>query len=203
MEVVQRRCCGIDVHKKKLMCTFCRQKVRRNRSRWNANSAHSHGTSRELRQWLKECGVSEVVMEATGQYWRPVWNVLEEEISGLMLVNPQHVKALAGHKTDRIDSSGWPAIWNERTGGQFIPPRSIRELRDPHPWSDPFGRRSQPRQEPHLGAVRNRQHQSIERGNRLFGTSGRRMLRAVADGNRDAGWMADYAQGRLGKSVSS
>jgi transposase len=59
---------------------------------------------RRLRGWLKSCGVSEVVMESTGQHWRAVWNVLEGEIPRLMLLNPQHVKALAGRKTDRIDS---------------------------------------------------------------------------------------------------
>ncbi len=72
---------------------------------------------RSLRGWLKRQQVTEVVMESTGQYWRPLWNVLEREVPRLLLVNPAHVKALAGRKTDRIDSqllAIWKAqIWTE------------------------------------------------------------------------------------------
>src|ERR1700758_1370270 len=104
MEAVRRRCCGIDVHKKSLSVHVRppagqtemapKERVFRTFSR----------DLRALRGWLKNCGVTEVVMESTGQYWRPVWNVLEGEIPRLILVNPLHVKALAGRKTDRIDS---------------------------------------------------------------------------------------------------
>src|SRR5205807_1339156 len=74
---------------------------------------------------------SEVVMESTGQYWRAVWNVLEGEIPRLVLVNPQHVKALAGRKTDRIDSRRLARyLENHDLQGSFVPAREIRELRD-------------------------------------------------------------------------
>jgi transposase len=63
-----------------------------------------------LRTWLKNCKVTEVAMESTGQYWRPLWNVLEGHIANLVLLNPAHVKGLAGRKTDRRDArpSGLP-----------------------------------------------------------------------------------------------
>jgi transposase len=198
MELVQRRCCGIDVHKKKLMVHVLPPQGQSEAKPLEREFCTFTRNLRELRQWLKECGVSEVVMEATGQYWRPVWNVLEGEIPGLMLVNPQHVKALAGRKTDRIDSRRL-ARYLERGElvGSFIPPRPIRELRDLT--------RGRIHLVEEVNRVKNRISALCEAGNikvssvatDLFGTSGRRMLHAVADGNHDPGWMADYAQGRL------
>jgi transposase len=62
-------------------------------------------------------------MESTGQYWRGVWNVLEGGIPRLMLVNPQHVKALAGRKTDRIDSQRLARyLENNDLQGSFVHP---------------------------------------------------------------------------------
>ena len=66
-----------------------------------------------MRNFLVRCKVTEVVMESTGQYWRPVWNVLEGHISRLLLVNPLHVKALVGRKTDNLDAE-WLATRLQR-----------------------------------------------------------------------------------------
>jgi transposase len=198
MELIQRRCCGIDVHKKTLMVHVLPPQGQIEAKPLEREFRTFTRDLRGLREWLKECGVSEVVMEATGQYWRPVWNMLEGTIPGLMLVNPQHVKALAGRKTDRIDSRRL-ARYLERGElvGSFIPPRPIRELRDLT--------RGRIHLVEEVNRVKNRISALCETGNikvssvatDLFGASGRRMLQAVADGNRDAGWMADYAQGRL------
>jgi transposase len=86
---------------------------------------------KRLRAWLVKCRVTEIVMESTGQYWRPVWNILEGAFERLVLVNPQHVKGLKGRKTDRIDAE-WLARHLERDElrGSFLPPREIRELRE-------------------------------------------------------------------------
>jgi transposase len=51
-----------------------------------------------MRVWLKQLKVNKTAMESTGVYWRPVWNVLEDEGFQLLLVNPVQVKALAGPK---------------------------------------------------------------------------------------------------------
>ena len=51
----------------------------------------------QLRTWLKNCKVTEIAMESTGQYWRPLWNILEGHFDKLLLVNPQHIKGLNGH----------------------------------------------------------------------------------------------------------
>src|SRR5438270_13544809 len=84
-----------------------------------------------LADWLEAEGVGEVVMEATGQYWKPVWYVLEERGFALKLVNARHVKILPGRKTD-VGDAAWLAELLEHglLRGSFVPPPAIRELRD-------------------------------------------------------------------------
>jgi transposase len=153
---------------------------------------------KQLRTWLKNCKVTEVAMESTGQYWRAVWNVLEGHFEKLILVNPQHIKGLKGHKTDPKDAR-WIASLLEtgKLKGSLVPPREIRELRD------------LTRQRVHLledlNRIKNRIEQLCQAGNikvssvatDAFGVSGRRMLKAIVEGKRDPGWMADYAKGTL------
>lgn len=192
-----RRCCGIDVHKKSLsVCVLPPEgqagEVKREKFRTFLRDL------KRLKVWLMNCRVTEVAMESTGQYWRPVWNVLEGVIPVLVLLNPAHVKGLAGRKTDKRDAE-WLARLQEREHlrGSFIPPPGIRELREltrtrVH-WLQDANR------------MKNRIAQVCEAGNikissvasDLFGTSGRRMLEALVEGKRDAGWMADYARGTL------
>ncbi len=137
-------------------------------------------------------------MESTGQYWRPLWNLFEGEFGKVILVNPQHIKGLNGYKTDPKDAQ-WIAdlLESGKLRGSWVPPRPIRELRD------------LTRQRVHLledlNRVKNRTEQLCQAGNikvssvatDLFGVSGRKMLKAIVEGKRDAGWMADYAQGKL------
>src|SRR3954454_5980935 len=86
----------------------------------------------ELRDWLVGAGVTQVAMEATGVYWKPVWHVLESASSlELLLVNPAHFKNLPGRKTDVKDSE-WLAQLLEcgLLRGSFVPPAEIAKLRD-------------------------------------------------------------------------
>lgn len=197
MKQEYRRCCGIDVHKKSVsVCVLPPEGqqgvVKREKFRTFLRDL------KRLRGWLKNCKVTEVAMESTGQYWRPLWNVLECAIPRLVLLNPAHVKGLAGRKTDKRDAE-WLARLQEREQlrGSFIPPLEIRELREltrtrVH-WLQDANR------------IKNRIAQVCEAGNikiscvasDLFGLSGRRMLAALVEGKRDAGWMADYARGAL------
>lgn len=198
MEPAYRRCCGIDVHKKQI--TVCVLPPVGSRSVPVKEETFRTFTRdlKRLRGWLLSCRVTEIVMESTGQYWRPVWNILEEGFPTMVLVNPLYVKALQGRKTDRLDAR-WLATRLERDDlkGSFIPTREIRELRDltrlrVH-WLEDLNR------------IKNRITQVCESGNikvssvasDLFGVSGRRMLNALVQGDRDAGWMADYARGTL------
>jgi transposase len=155
---------------------------------------------RQLRGWLKNCGVTDIAMESTGQYWRPLWNLLEGEFERLLLVNPQHIKGLNGYKTDPKDAQ-WIADLLEggKLRGSWVPERPIRELRDLV--------RQRVNLLEDLNRVKNRIEQLCQAGNikvtsaasELFGVSGRKMLEALAEGDKDPGWMADYAKGRLRK----
>ena len=84
-----------------------------------------------LADWLQAEGVTQVVMEATGQYWKPIWYVLEEAGFRLLLVNARHVKILPGRKTD-VGDAAWLCELLEcgLLRGSFVPPPQIRQLRD-------------------------------------------------------------------------
>jgi transposase len=84
-----------------------------------------------MRVWLKQLKVTEIAMESTGVYWRPIWNVLEEQgFQRLLLVNPVQVKALQGRKSDGRDCQRIAEfLQDNRLDGSFIPPPEIRQLR--------------------------------------------------------------------------
>ena len=131
MQILYERCAGLDIGKDEVVACVRvpddgggrRQEVR------------TFGTfTRQLEtlaEWLAAEGVDEVVMEATGQYWKPVWYILEERGFELLLVNARHVKILPGRKTD-VGDAAWLAELLEHglLRGSFVPPAAIRELRD-------------------------------------------------------------------------
>src|SRR5262245_60799409 len=139
----------------------------------------------------------EVVMESTGSYWKPVFNVLEAMV-GVILANPEQVKGLRGKKTDPKDCR-WLAGLRRHGLVQpsFIPPRDIRELRD---WT-----RRRRTLMPQGAAERNRVQKILEDANvkignvltNVFGMSGQAMLEALLENKLNAEEMADLAQGRL------
>ncbi len=85
---------------------------------------------RKMALWLKRNGVYHIAMESTGIYWKPIFNVLEEEGINVELVNAQHIKNLPGRKTD-IKDAEWIAelFRNGLISSSFIPPKQIREIR--------------------------------------------------------------------------
>lgn len=198
MATVYRRCCGVDVHKDSITVTVLPP---RDKPHLEIKQRVFRTFARDLRQmrtWLGNCRVTDVAMESTGQYWRAVWNVLEGHVPHLLLLNPLHVKALQGEKTDPIDSRRIATLLEMHSlRGSFVPNQEIRELRELM------------RQRVHLleeiNRVKNRAEQVCQCGNiklssvasDIFGVSGRRMLRALIEGNRDPAWMADYASSRL------
>lgn len=118
--------CGIDVHKDVIVAT-----IRRSNSDYQTKSFTAFTSSLiELRDWCKGEKVTHIAMESTGIYWKPLFNVLEEDFE-IILVNARHIKNVPGHKTDKKDS-----IWISKLllsgllKGSFIPPVEIRELRD-------------------------------------------------------------------------
>ncbi len=198
MKENHRRCCGIDVHKNSVtVCVLAPLGERHIETKKRKFPTFTRDL-KQLRAWLKNCQVTEIAMESTGQYWRPLWNLLEGEFSKLVLVNPQHIKGLNGYKTDPKDAQ-WIADLLEggKLKGSWVPERPIRELRDLT--------RQRVNILEDLNRAKNRIEQLCQAGNvkvssvatDLFGVSGRKMLEALVEGKRDAGWMADYARGSL------
>jgi transposase len=126
MEVVYERCCGVDVHKKMLAVCLKTGKEQTQRQ--------FGATTKELRDmadWLIGAGCQMVAMESTGNYWRPVYNVLELLGLDIIVVNAQHMKAVPGRKTD-VKDAAWIAdlLQHGLLKASFIPTREQRELRD-------------------------------------------------------------------------
>src|SRR6476469_3217635 len=129
MKEVYRRCCGMDVHQQTVVvCVLSPDGVEGKAIR------KVYGTFRNelirMRVWLKQLKVSEIAMESTGVYWRPLWNVLDEEGFRLLLVNPAQVKALAGRKSDGRDARRIAEYLQDgRLDGSFVPSAEVRQLR--------------------------------------------------------------------------
>lgn len=118
--------CGIDVHKDIIVAT-----IRKSNDEYDTREFGAYTSSlTSLREWCKTEQVTHVAMESTGVYWKPVFNVLEEDFE-ILLVNARHVKNVPGHKTDKKDSA-WLSklLLSGLLKGSFIPPCDIRELRD-------------------------------------------------------------------------
>ena len=111
MDVLHPRCCGLDVHKSSISaCILLREagRVQKHQRRFGAMSQELQ----ELAEWLRQFGVSQVAMESSGVYWKPVWNILEGQFA-VVLANAQHIKNVPGRKTDQKDAE-WivAAVWS-------------------------------------------------------------------------------------------
>ena len=199
MDVIVDRCAGLDVHKKTVMATVRSANGVGGRAQATREFATFTGRLVELRDWLVAEGVSQVAMEATGVYWKPVWHVLEATSSlGLLLVNPAHFKNLPGRKTD-VQDSEWLAQLLEcgLLRGSFIPPADIAKLRD------------LTRYRSKIIGERVRETQRIQKlledagikldsvATDVLGVSCRRMLEALIAGERDPEVLAEMALTRM------
>jgi transposase len=150
-----------------------------------------------LRDWLKQLGVTDVAMEATGVYWKPVYYALEDDFE-LLLVNARHVKNVPGRKTDTLDAQ-WLCQLLEcgLLRASFVPPKPIRELRDLSRYRKSLIAERQ--------REANRLHKVLEDAgiklscvaSDVLGVSGRQMLDALLSGTRDPEVLAELARGRL------
>jgi len=192
MEVLYRCCAGLDVHAKTVVACLIqdgRKEVRTFSTMTDDLLA--------LSDWLVEAGCTHVAMESTGVYWKPVFNLLEGLLE-VLLVNAQHVKAVPGRKTDVRDCA-WLAdlLRHGLLKASFIPPLEIRELRELTRYRQTLVKEQV--------AVANRIQRLIESGNiklgqvasDVLGVSGRAMLKALAEGERDAAKLAQLAKGSL------
>src|SRR5260370_4619340 len=197
MQVLYPRCCGLDIHKKTVVACM----LLTNPDGTIRRVVRTFGTMTAellaLGDWLRLHEVTHVAMESTGVLWRPVFNLLEEGRT-LILVNAQHVKALPGRKTDVKDSE-WLAdlLRHGLLRPSFVPPQPIRVLRD-------LARYRKTLVELRTQEI-NRVHKVLETANlklgavasNVVGVSGRRMLRAIEAGESDPRVLAELAKGRL------
>ena len=193
LEVVRERCAGIDVHKRQI--TVCAQVPRRQETREFATDT---ATLLTVVDWLQELKIDEVAMEATGSYWKPVYNLLEAAGMRPIVGNASHMKAVPGRKTDTKDAE-WICDLHRHglIKASFIPARAQRELREL------VGYRSTLVEE--RASEANRISKVLEGGNiklgsvatDILGKSSRRMLEAMASGVDDPKALVAMAEGRL------
>ena len=197
MDIVYPCCAGLDVHKKTVVA--CVRRVAANGK--VHKEVRTFGTMTadllSLADWLAQEGVTHAAMESTGVYWKPVWNILDEQFQ-LLLVNARHIKQVPGRKTDVKDSE-WIAelLQHGLLRGSFVPPTPQRELRE---------LTRQRLQLMHQKAsVANRIQKILEDANvklasvatDVLGVSGRDMLQAIIAGQENPHVLADLARRKL------
>jgi transposase len=200
METIVKRCAGLDVHLETVVACV---RVAEGGS-VSADSQVFGTTFAELLRlgdWLVERGVTEAAMEATGVYWKPVWNLLEGRVK-LMLVNARHVRNVPGRKTD-INDAQWLAqlLQAGLLSPSFVPDRPQRELRD-------LTRHRTTLMQDRARVI-NRVQKVLEDANiklssvasDVMGVSGRLMIRALADGESDPKKLANLAKMQLRKKI--
>jgi transposase len=201
MDVVIERGAGLDVHQANVVAT-----VRVPGAGGRLTVTETFGTMTPdliaLREWLQAYGVTHVALESTGVYWKPVYYVLEDAFT-LLLINMQELKHVPGRKSDVRDSE-WLAQLLEcgLLRPSFVPPPPIRELRDLT--------RYRVQQVRDRAQEVNRLCKVLEDSglklttvmSDVMGASGRAMLTALIQGTTDPVVLADLARGRLRKKLA-
>jgi transposase len=197
MERIVERGAGLDVHQATVAACVRVPGAERGVEQ----VVRTFGTTTEqlmvLHDWLAAYGVTEVAMESTGVYWKPVYYVLETSFT-VLLVNAAHIKRVPGRKTD-VSDCAWIAQLLEHglLRRSFVPPPPIRELRDLTRY-----RKSLVQER---AREANRLHKVLEDANiklssvatDVLGVSGRAMLDALVSGTTDPKLLAELARGRL------
>lgn len=200
MEVQKDRVCGLDVHKATIVaCVLVPHKKKQVRS-FGANLGDLH----ELLGWLQSEGVTDLAMESTGSYWKPVYNVLEGQGIELLVVNPAHMKAVPGRKTDVKDAE-WIAelLRYGLLRGSRIFDRQQRELEELTRYQV---RMIQDRANEVRRVLKTLEGGNIKASNLvtdMLGTSGREMLDAIVEGKASPEEMASFARGRMKPKVAA
>jgi transposase len=197
MQVVYSHCAGLDVHKKTVV--VCARIVQPDGTQTTHVRTFSTMTAGLLNlvDWLLSLGITHVAMESTGEFWKPIFNLMEGSFS-VLVVNAQHIKHVPGRKTDVKDAE-WIAelLAHGLLRPSFVPDAPQRALRD------------LTRQRTHLvqerASVVNRMQKVLEWANiklaavatDVTGVSARAMLEALVGGQTDVTVLAELAQGRL------
>lgn len=197
MRIIYQHVAGIDVHKKVIAVAIL---VLNQEGHWY-EERRTFGTMTAdllgLSDWLMLHGVTHVAMESTAEYWKPLFNILEEDFT-VVLVNARHLSKVPGRKTDQSDAE-WLAELMQcgLLKASFIPPPGQRELRELTRYRNSFVRERV--------NLMNRLHKLLESANiklssvasDVLGVSGRAMLEALIVGELNPEEMAELAKGRL------
>src|SRR5215831_11067205 len=197
MHLVHTHCARLDVHKKTVVA--CARLVQEDGTRTTHIRTFPTTTAGllSLLDWLLSLSITHVAMESSGEFWKPIYNLLEGNLT-ILVVNAAHMKQVPGRKTDVKDAE-WIAelLAHGLLRPSFVPPAPQRALRD------------LTRQRTHLiqerASVVNRMQKVLEWANiklssvvtDITGVSARAMLQALVEGQTDVGALAEMAQGRL------
>jgi len=201
MERVLERCCGLDVGQKTVAACVRVPAPDGGREQIIRTFGTMTSDLLALRDWLLAHGVTQVAMESTGVYWKPIYYALEDAFT-VLLVNARHVKNVPGRKTD-VSDCAWITQLLEHglLRASFVPPAPIRELRDLTRY-----RKSQIQER---AREVNRLHKVLEDAglklavvaSDVLGVSGRAMLEALLHGTTDPEILAELSRGRLRKKL--
>ena len=197
MEVMHERVAGLDVHKAMIVACvriMAGAKITRECRTFDTSTSGLRG----LLAWLVESGCTQVAMEATGVYWKPVWNILSDGAFELIVANAAHIKNVPGRKTD-VNDATWIAdlVAFGLIRASFVPEPEIQELRS-------FMRaRKQLIREQSRHVLR--LQKTLEEANikldslitDVMGLSGRRMIEAIIAGETDPIRLAELAHRRI------
>jgi transposase len=196
VELLYRRCAGLDVHQKTVVA--CARIVKDGKVTEEVRTFDTTTKGLlELASWMEAEGCTHVAMEATGVYWKPVWHVLESKFE-LVLANAAHVKNVPGRKTD-VSDAVWIAdlLAHGLIRGSFVPPTPIQDLR------------ALMRTRKQLVREASRHTQRIQKAledanikltgvvSEILGKSGRAVLNAIVDGETDPDKLVELTGGRL------
>src|SRR5665213_570058 len=197
MEQLIARCAGIDVGQAdSVVCVRVPDAVTGAPAELIASYGAITPDLLELLDWLRGLGVTDVAMEPAGVYWKPIYYLLEDDFT-VLLVNAAHIKHVPGRRTDTIDAA-WIAqlLAHGLLTASFVPPPSVRGLRDLTRYRKALVNEKT--------AQVNRIHKVLQAGIKpathatdVMGVSGRAMMAALIAGQSDSAALAELAKGRM------
>jgi transposase len=202
MDVVVERCAGLDVHRDDVVATV--RVAGAGRRRWAQETRTFPATLAGLSalgEWLSEFGVTLVGMEATGVYWKAVFQALEDRFE-CWLLNAHHLRNVPGRKTDVKDSE-WicQLVQHGLVGPSFVPPPEIRRLRD-------LTRLRKAQSNERARAIQRLEKVLQDAGIKLtsvashtYSKSARAMLEALLSGVTDREQLAELAKARMRRKI--
>lgn len=193
MEILIENACGLDVHKDSVVACIMGAGIKKEIRTFRTIT----GDLLVMKEWLVTHRITHIAMESTGVYWKPVFNIIEDEFS-VILVNAGHIKNVPGRKTDVKDCE-WicKLLRAGLLNASFIPPRDIRDLRDLV--------RYRRKLHEEITKEKNRIQKILEDANiklsgvlsDIFGLSGTLIIEQIVKGETDPTMLCELAQGKL------